>query len=332
MTIVRETGLLSIFFVSFLYFQVTAPLYYLVRIIDYLVFLARELLYAENRAAISSYCHLEASQLVNVVYSYHLLDLSKHGEYKISQPRGGEANTRSARRRLICVLGMAIMGQASGNSLNSYYLVTMMNTAGITAEKKVLALNATNSVLGLLGSVVGARLTDRIGRRPLLIYSILFASVTFAVITGTSKMAIDNPSNTAAANTTIAFTFLFGIVFSLGWTAQQSMYIAETLTTSTRAKGTAVGNFASSAISVVLQYSSGPAFEKIGYYFYLVFVVWDILEAVFIYFLFPETKERTLEELAEVFEAPNPVKKSLERRTAATILNTLHVEGAEKIA
>ncbi|KAH7131571.1 general substrate transporter [Dactylonectria estremocensis] len=238
-------------------------------------------------------------------------------------------STHSNRRRLICVLGMAIMGQASGNSLSSYYLVTMMNTAGITEEKRVLALNATNSVLGLLGSLVGARLTDRVGRRPLLIYSTICCSFIFAVITGTSKMAVDNRSNTNAANTTIAFVFLFGVVFSVGWTAQQSMYIAETLTTSTRAKGTAVGNFASSCISLVLAYSSGPAFEKIGYYFYLVFVFWDLLEALFIYFFFPETKDRTLEELHEVFEAPNPIKKSLEPRTANTVMATMNAQSSK---
>jgi MFS family permease len=233
-------------------------------------------------------------------------------------------NSHSNRRRLICVLGMAIMGQASGNSLSSYYLVTMMNTAGIKEQRLVLALNATNSVLGLLGSLIGARLTDRVGRRPLLIYSILCCSVIFAVITGTSKMAVDDPSNTNAANTTIAFVFLFGVIFSLGWTAQQSMYIAETLSTSTRAKGTALGNFASSCISLILAYASGPAFEKIGYYFYLVFVFWDLLEAAFIYFFFPETKDRTLEELSEVFDAPNPVKKSLEPRTAETVRATMN--------
>ncbi|KAJ0385726.1 hypothetical protein COL922a_005793 [Colletotrichum nupharicola] len=201
----------------------------------------------------------------------------------------------------------------------------MMNTAGIVQEQKVLALNAVNSVLGLLGSVVGARLTDRVGRRPLLIYSILFCSMTFAVMTGTSKMAVENQDNTNAANTTIALVYLFGVVFSLGWTAQQSMSIAETLKTTTRAKGTAVGNFASSAISLVLAYSSGPAFEKIGYYFYLAFFFWDILEAIFIFFFFPETKHRTLEELEEVFSAPNPVKKSLEPRSASTVLETMKV-------
>ncbi|GKU10440.1 unnamed protein product [Fusarium langsethiae] len=234
------------------------------------------------------------------------------------------------RRRLICVIGMAIMGQASGNSLSSYYLVTMMNTAGITDEKKVLALNATNNVLGLLGSLIGARLTDKAGRRPLLLYSIVACSAIFAVITGTSKMAVDDKSNINAANTTIAFVFLFGVVFSLGWTAQQSMYIAETLRTSTRAKGTALGNFASSCISLVLAYSSGPAFEKIGYYFYLVFVFWDLLEAIFIFFFFPETKDRTLEELNEVFEAPNPVTKSLEPRSEETVRATMKQVG-EKV-
>ncbi|KAL6399271.1 lactose permease [Ilyonectria robusta] len=238
-------------------------------------------------------------------------------------------STHNNRRRLICVIGMAIMGQASGNSLSSYYLVTMMNTAGITDEKKVLALNASNSVIGLLGSLIGARLTDPIGRRPLLIYSIIFCSFIFAVITGSSSLAVNDPGNTHAANTTIAFVFLFGAVFSIGWTAQQSMYIAETLTTSTRAKGTAVGNFASSCISLVLAYSSGPAFEKIGYYFYIVFVFWDLLEAAFIYFFFPETKERTLEELSEVFDAPNPVTKSLEPRTAHTMMVAMNAHSSK---
>jgi sugar porter (SP) family MFS transporter len=234
-------------------------------------------------------------------------------------------DTHSARRRLICVLGMACFGQISGNSLSSYYLPVMLNNAGIVDTKKVLALNGVNPALCFVGAVFGARMTDVIGRRPLLLYTIVFASVCFAIITGTSKLSIDDPGNMAAANTTVAFIFIFGIVFSFGWTPLQSMYIAETLPTATRAKGTAIGNFASSAASTVIQYSSGPAFENIHYYFYVVFIFWDLFEAVFIYFFFPETKDRTLEELAEVFEAPNPVKKSLEKRNAQTVMNTLHV-------
>ncbi|KAJ0421150.1 general substrate transporter [Aspergillus carlsbadensis] len=236
----------------------------------------------------------------------------------------------SARRRLICAIGMACFGQLSGNSVTSYYLPVMLENAGIVSEGRKLLLNGIYPPLSFLGAILGARMTDTIGRRPLLIYSLLFCSVAFAIITGTSKLATEDPSNTAAANTTIAFIYLFGIIFSFGWTPLQSMYIAETLTTTTRAKGTAVGNLASSISSTIIQYSSGPAFDNIHYYFYLVFVFWDLIEIVIMWFYFPETKDRTLEELEEVFSDPNPVKRSLVKRDAGTVLNTMQVESANK--
>jgi hypothetical protein len=152
---------------------------------------------------------------------------------------------------------------------------------------------------------------DRCARPPAVAYlHHHFCSFCFAVITGTSKLATDNASNASAANTTIAFIYMFGIVFSFGWTPLQSMYIAETLSTETRAKGTAVGNLASSISSTIIQYSSGPAFANIKYYFYLVFVFWDLIEVTVIYFFWPETNNRTLGELSEVFKAKNPVKRA----------------------
>ena len=72
----------------------------------------------------------------------------------------------------------------------------MLKNAGIEDEHKVLSLNAINPVLSFFGAITGARLTDVVGRRPLLIYTIIFASVCFAIITGTSKMATE-PSATA---------------------------------------------------------------------------------------------------------------------------------------
>lgn len=44
-------------------------------------------------------------------------------------------NTHSARRRLICVLGMAVFGQVSGNSLSSYYM-----TASVYPRRQRLVL------------------------------------------------------------------------------------------------------------------------------------------------------------------------------------------------
>ena len=234
--------------------------------------------------------------------------------------------TRPARRRFICVAGMACFGQVSGNSVTGYYLPVMVATAGITSESTQLMLNGLNPVFCFIAAIVGARYCDKIGRRPLLIYSIIFCSICFAVITGTSRAATGEGSGGGDPNAsygTIVFVFLFGVVFSFGWTPLQTMYIVETLSTTTRAKGLAVGNLISAASSVVIQYSSGPAFQDIGAYFYLFFVFWDLIEAAVIYFFWPETKMRTLEEMDEIFDAKNPVAKSLEKRSVATVLNTV---------
>lgn len=140
---------------------------------------------------------------------------------------------------MVCVLGMAFFGQLSGNSITSYYLPNIIKTAGIDSAQTQLKLNGINPVLCWIGAVLGARMTDKIGRRPLLLYSIIFSSICFAIITGTTKLAVEQ-KNLHASNAAITFVYLFGIVFSFGWTPLQSMYIAESLNTEQRAKGTAV--------------------------------------------------------------------------------------------
>lgn len=125
-------------------------------------------------------------------------------------------NTHSARRRLICVIGMATFGQLSGNSATGYYLPVMVKAAGIDDSHTQLILNAVYPIICFFAAVTGARMNDTVGRRPLLLYSTIFCSFSFLVIFGTSKLATENPSNTSAANCTIAFIYIFGIVFSFG--------------------------------------------------------------------------------------------------------------------
>ncbi|KAG8415371.1 hypothetical protein J3459_011418 [Metarhizium acridum] len=99
----------------------------------------------------------------------------------------------------------------------------MLNNAGITDPQKALALNGINPALCLVGAVLGARMTEIVGRRPLLLYTIVFTSCCFAILTDTSEMSMDKPSNAAAANTTVAFIFIFSIFFSFDLTPLQSM-------------------------------------------------------------------------------------------------------------
>jgi MFS family permease len=233
--------------------------------------------------------------------------------------------TRSHRRRLICVLSMALFGQWSGNSSTSYYLPVMLESAGITSESRKLLLNGINAPLCFISSVMGTMLLDKAGRRPLLMFSLICCIVFLAILTPLSKVASEHPEQGSTANASIAFIYLFGITYSFAWTPLSPMYVVECLDTNTRAKGKALAQFFTACASAIIQYGSGPAFEHIKYYFYIVFIGWDLFEVVFIYLFWPETKDRTLEELDEVFQAPNPVKRSLEAKDLQTVLNTLHI-------
>ncbi|KAJ6030978.1 lactose permease [Penicillium herquei] len=233
--------------------------------------------------------------------------------------------TRSHRHRLICVLSMAIFGQWSGNSSTSYYLPVMLENAGITSESRKLLLNGINAPLCFISSIMGTMFLDKAGRRPLLMLSLICCIVFLAILTPLSKVAYEHPEQKATANTSIAFIYLFGITYSFAWTPLSPMYVVECLDTNTRAKGKSLAQFFTACASAIIQYGSGPAFEHIKYYFYIVFIGWDLFEVVFIYLFWPETKDRTLEELDEVFQAPNPVKRSLEAKDLQTVFNTLHV-------
>jgi sugar porter (SP) family MFS transporter len=235
-------------------------------------------------------------------------------------------NTRAARRRMICVVGMAWFGQYSGNALVSYYFPVIVEQTGITNAHTQLLMNALNPVVSWIAAILGAILLDKVGRRPFLLSGVLGMSICLAIVTGCTKLSVDD-ANKAAGTAGIFFIYLFSVIFSLCLVPLLPFYISETLATETRAKGTAIGQVVGSAASILGQYTSAVAIGAIGYYYYLVFIFWDLIEFTIIYFFFVETKGRTLEEINEIFDAPNPVKRSLETRNVEMVERTILKRG-----
>lgn len=61
-----------------------------------------------------------------------------------------------------------------------------------------------------------------------------------------------------------------------------------------RAKGMAFSNLFVSAGGLVNQFGMPEAIKQIGFYLYIVFIVWNFCQAAILYFLVPETKNRTV--------------------------------------
>jgi MFS family permease len=237
-------------------------------------------------------------------------------------------NTREARYRTMLVISMAFFGQWSGNGPVSYYYSTMLQGVGITNNHTRLMLNGLQNVVSFAGAVFGAVYTDRWGRRPQLLVStgclvcifvIVCALVATNLQSGPDGLPILDANGTSLikrpgqARAVIAFIFIFGFVYSVGYTPLQQLYPVECLRYENRAKGMALYNFWVNIANFYNTFVTGIAFAGAGWKYYFLFIFWDIFEFAFIYFLYVETRRRTLEELSGIFSAKNPVKASLSR-------------------
>ncbi|KAF3798536.1 Lactose permease [Colletotrichum gloeosporioides] len=225
--------------------------------------------------------------------------------------------TRSSRYRLMLNVAFSWFGQFSGNNIISYYLPIMLSGVGITDTNTKLILNIVYSVIGWVFSTAGSRLHDVVGRRKMLITTTAGMTVCLAIVAGCSAGYTDY-GNTTASTVSIVFIFVFGAVFSAGFTPMQPIYPAEVVSNKMRAKAMGTFKLTAGAAGFLNTFVGPIALSSIGYWFYVFFVAWDSFEIAFMYLFFVETKGFTLEELDEIFEAKNPRDASLQAKKRQT--------------
>lgn len=219
-------------------------------------------------------------------------------------------NTRAARYRIAMVIATSFFGQWSGNNVVSYFLPEMLKNAGITNSNKQLLITAINPIFSMIGAVYGASLLDRLGRRKMMLGGLLGGLFAYVLLTAFTAQSYVHSNLVYGV---IVSIYIFGICFAWGWTPLQTLYAVECLENRTRAKGSGVNFLFLNIAMVVNTYGISVGISKIEWRLYLVYIIWICIEILIIYFFFVETAGKTLEELAEVFNAPNPRNASLKR-------------------
>lgn len=223
--------------------------------------------------------------------------------------------------RLFCNVSVSIFGQWAGNSVLSYFLGKVLTTIGYTDQFSQANITLINNCQQFCWAIFGANLVDRIGRRPLLLFSNAGCCIVWLAMTVAAaqySMSIPGPdlpgTNHAAGVAALSFIFIFGAVYSIGFTPIQALYPVEVLSFEMRAKGMAFSGFATAAAGLLNQFAWPVAMDKIGWRVYVIFTIWCGIQTTVIYFFIPETRNRTLEELDEIFNSSNPVKASIAKK------------------
>jgi sugar porter (SP) family MFS transporter len=204
----------------------------------------------------------------------------------------------SVRPALVIGIGLAIVQQVTGINTVIYYAPLIVQSAGISTASGAILATAGIGLVNVIMTIVAMWLIDHVGRRPLLLTGIAGMIISLGVLGFVFRMPTGGALSWLAVVTLMVYVASFAI--SLGpifW-----LLIAEIYPLRVRgiAEGTAAGvnwafNFLVSVTFLTLVEVLGPSLT------FWVYALLAIASWLFSYYLVPETKGRTLEEIEHSF-------------------------------
>ena len=203
----------------------------------------------------------------------------------------------SLRAALVVGIGLAILQQITGINTVIYYAPLIIQSAGIPSASGAILATAGIGVVNVLMTIVSMWLIDRAGRRPLLLTGIAGMIVTLFAL-GYVFHAPMHGGSLATVAVICMMLYVASFAISLGpifW-----LLIAEIYPTTVRSSAEGLSATFNWGSNLLVSLTFLTLLEAMGasrtFWLYGVFAIgaW-----IFSYYLVPETKGRTLEEIEE---------------------------------
>jgi len=229
------------------------------------------------------------------------------------------------RRRTLIAVIVGWFAQWNGAAVLSYYLTLVLNTIGITNAFDQTLINGLLQISNWVFSIAcGALMVDRIGRRTLFLFSTGGMLCCYAIWTALSA-TFAQTANAAAGKGVVAFIFIFYFFYGTAWTPLLYAYPVEIFPYTLRGRGLSATLIATTTGLIVGNQVNPIAMKALAWKYYIVFCCILACLLVIVYFLFPETRGYTLEEICEIFEG------KLDVNTKDAEAGIVQVEQAEEI-
>ncbi|KAL1709202.1 general substrate transporter [Schizophyllum commune] len=214
--------------------------------------------------------------------------------------------------RRVC-LGVVVQcfQQITGINLITYYATLLFERLGLgDVDSRIVA--ACNGTEYFLISIVAIFIIDRIGRRKLMLFGATGQCITMILLAILGSLK----DNNAAQIVSCVLLFVFNSFFAIGWLGMTWLYPAEIVGLRMRGPANALSTASNWSFNFMVVMVTGPSFQNIDWGTYIVFAALNALIIPVVYFFFPETSGRSLEDMDVVFalaykEGVSPVKVSL---------------------
>ncbi|KAL2818834.1 general substrate transporter [Aspergillus granulosus] len=213
--------------------------------------------------------------------------------------------------RLLVLVLYSVFQQWNGGGIITYYMVPALETIGINDSMSQLGIQLGTTATYFVFTAVGAVIIDRFRRRTMIFVG-LATMILFQTTTTITSWQYDVNGSKASAGLTILWIYLYQTCSAMFVATMHNLYPVEILSLPLRAKGMGLYGLIQGGAGAVQTYGISQGINKIGYKIWVVYIVYNTIQLVLSYFVFPETSGLSLEEIDAVFETPGvaPVKMS----------------------
>jgi MFS transporter, SP family, galactose:H+ symporter len=227
-------------------------------------------------------------------------------EEEIKAETGGRLSdlwAPSLRLPLIIGVGLAVLQQVTGVNTVVYYAPAIFKAAGLGSATASIAATTGLGVVNVVMTVVAIWLLDKVGRRPLLLWSAAGMAIALLLLgAGFAFRGDEATPGGALGRITAVSLMLYMAFFAIGLGPVFWLLIAEIYPLKTRAIAMSVAtiaNWAANYLVAATFLTMAGALGKAGVFWF--YALMGLLTFIFVRRLVPETKGKTLEEVQEIF-------------------------------
>ncbi|GAB7358038.1 hypothetical protein MBLNU230_g0202t1 [Neophaeotheca triangularis] len=212
-------------------------------------------------------------------------------------------NRSLLKRTMVATLTMTFQQWNGINAIN-YYAPYIFDDFNLKGDTTSLLATGVVGILQFVFTIPAVLWVDKFGRKTIMIASGTGMAVCHFIVAGIIG-AYDNEweSHRAAGWVAVAFIWIFIINFAYGWGPVAWIVVSEVFPLSMRAKGVSVGGSANWLNNFAVATATSPFIAASNFGAFIFFGAITTVGVLWVIFLVPETKGRTLEEMDELFGA-----------------------------
>lgn len=238
----------------------------------------------------------------NIVATYVEIAAVVDFERKMGQATWRQVFRQYTRRSIVGIT-CQMFAQLNGINAILYFLPSNLTRAGFSVSRSLLYAGAC-ALVYCSGTIPAMFLIDKWGRRTVLLIGSVVLAASLSIVGGLqyhSNSLPEGPSRIPVADGLFFGVCIYLFFFGATWGPGPWLLGAEIFPLRARAKGMSLSTGTNWLFNFIIAFITPPLFEVMNAGYYFLLVGFCIISFMVVWFVYPETAHRTLEELGEVF-------------------------------